>query len=116
MLPDGVVEFPFDLPAHFVSSLGCPSPAQFIALFWRGDDLIFNDGSKEGDCPDPWQGNDFFEQTQIEGWFLDHEDIQLGYAPAIPATHWLVVDTAANDAMMAPIEIARRIVQEQNLE
>ena len=114
MLPQGVREFPFDLPDNFIASMGCPSPHQYVALFWRNGDLCYNDGAEGTVELDEWQANDFFEQTFIESWLLDREEINFGYHGI--ATHWLVIDTGANEAIIAEIAVARKIVSEQILE
>ena len=115
-LPDGAVEFPFELPSNFASILGCPSSRQFIAFWWDGaDDLCYHDGIKCGcGSMDNWEAIDFFETVSIESWFLDRDEINLGRQG--PATHWFIVDTAANDAIIITKEDGERILQNQTLE
>jgi len=108
------LELPFDLPDYFIASIGCPSPNQYVAIFWNGEDeVLYNDGNKQSELDDLWAVNDFFEQVGIETWFLDRLEINLGRQST--ATHWLVVDTTLNEAIIAILEVAQKIVNAQEI-
>lgn len=99
-----MTELPFALPADFVRRIAFPTGRRLFALHWSpaGDELVAADDVRsacgQADERVYWE---FVRRPEVRAW-LDAAGVSLGNSED-EATHWLVVDTHANRAWVAPL-------------
>lgn len=125
--------FPFSIPEHFTRECGYDNflssfqIRRFVGLHWEqcGDELAWSDG-RIAYCGAPWHAwsnlmhhpfNPYAEGGRpfLPVWWLQDHHVDLGASDS-SATHWLVIDRETNRGYVAPVELARRIVESQSLD
>jgi hypothetical protein len=111
-----LLTIPGTLPDEFFQRLPIPRDAdRYVALFWEPaiDDLLIYNGRAFRRATDDWPFLALQCHEQV-GSFLCQHDVQLGNS-WLAASHWLIVDPITGAAWVAPRNLARRCVEQQQL-
>jgi hypothetical protein len=133
------LDFPFELPKEFLTRLGYEGyqvpeefrrmareqwgaeippfePRRFVGVWWEpcGDEASWDDGFRSLCGADYTVLLEILHHRAISTWMIV-KGVHLGSSEE-PPYHWLIVDRETGRAFVAPVAIARAIVQSQTLE
>lgn len=114
--PPELIRFPFELPQQFAEQLGYRGERRFVTAYWEplGDEVtIGDDRTSATGLGDPYVWSDLLHRRWIRNWLMEH-NVNLGNSDE-SATHWLIIDRAANRGYIAPVDFACRMVRQQRL-
>lgn len=114
-MPDSasITPFPLALSPSFLGRLGYRSARRFVAVSWEpaGDEAAYFDGLITVVGADPWAYAALVWPPRVAAWLRGHA-IMLGNSDRA-ATHWLLVDRAADRGFVCRARAVRDIVRTQ---